>query len=104
MLKKIIMAASFVFLGWAAYPQTAPTVPYITLYNGIEMPQFGLGLNLDHIDFFSHFLMDLDFLFLKCGGPLKRNESSQARKRAKNNMKEWKNKREIITRKIQNSF
>ncbi|RNC65495.1 hypothetical protein D7D25_06755 [Proteiniphilum sp. X52] len=41
-----------------------------------------------HPLFFSHFLMDLDLL--KCGGPLKRNESSKARKRAKNNMKEWK--------------
>jgi hypothetical protein len=48
--------------------------------------------------------MDLDFHLLKCSGLLKRNESSKAQKRAKNNMKEWKNKRKIITRKIQNSF
>ncbi|RNC66796.1 hypothetical protein D7D25_00560 [Proteiniphilum sp. X52] len=57
-----------------------------------------------HPLFFSHFLMDLDFHLLKCSGLLKRNESSKAQKRAKNNMKERKNKRKIITRKIQNSF
>lgn len=42
-LKKIIIAAASVFVGLVAYAQTAPTVPNITLNNGINMPQFGLG-------------------------------------------------------------
>lgn len=42
-LKKIIVAVAFVFAGFAVYAQSAPTVPDITLNNGINMPQFGLG-------------------------------------------------------------
>ncbi|SEA47433.1 hypothetical protein SAMN05216365_11293 [Porphyromonadaceae bacterium NLAE-zl-C104] len=40
--------------------------------------------------------MDLDFHLLKCSGLLERNESSKAQKRAKNNMKERKNKCEKL--------
>ncbi len=42
-IRQFIISALFVFAGAAAYGQGSSNVPYLTLNNGVQMPQFGLG-------------------------------------------------------------